>query len=274
LGDGNTSDRGTPGDVVEGLSFISIAAGKEQTCAVTGLGDAFCWGAGAGVGSVPGPTPQQVGPGMTFTEITAGYSHTCALSSVGTVYCWGNNGSGQFGNGTTQDSYVPTLGAGGQTFVSIAAGGISTCGLEGDGTACCWGRNADGQLGIGTMIDAHSPEPVIGGHHFSYLDISDRHACGVTTDNKLYCWGSDDSGRLGTDGTTETCGGEPCTSTPLMVEEIPDVALVSVPPSFGYHTCAVTVDGAAYCWGRNNVGSVGDGTTQNRFVPVQVLDPQ
>jgi len=41
--------------------------------------------------------------------------------------------------------------------------------------------------------------------------------------------------------------------------------------SAGYdHTCAVTTDGAAYCWGSNSTGAVGDGTTSDRTSPVLV----
>ena len=39
----------------------------------------------------------------------------------------------------------------------------------------------------------------------------------------------------------------------------------------GYHSCGLTQSGAAYCWGRNSDGALGDGTTVNRSTPTAVL---
>src|SRR6266496_430809 len=36
----------------------------------------------------------------------------------------------------------------------------------------------------------------------------------------------------------------------------------------GVHTCGVTADNRAYCWGDNRYGELGDGTTTPRLVPV------
>lgn len=40
----------------------------------------------------------------------------------------------------------------------------------------------------------------------------------------------------------------------------------------GYlHTCAWQADGVIWCWGLNNAGQLGDGTTTNRLTPVRVV---
>jgi alpha-tubulin suppressor-like RCC1 family protein len=41
----------------------------------------------------------------------------------------------------------------------------------------------------------------------------------------------------------------------------------------GVHTCGVTTNGAVYCWGGNQYGELGDGSTTTRLVPTPVAFP-
>jgi alpha-tubulin suppressor-like RCC1 family protein len=96
------------------------------------------------------------------------------------------------------------------------------------------------------------------------------HACGVTTENRAYCWGYAQWGQLGNgeqDGPDE-CNTHPCSSRPLAVAGGLSFRYVSA----GWqHTCAITTDDRAYCWGRNFGGQLGDGTTEPRLQPVAVM---
>lgn len=105
---------------------------------------------------------------------------------------------------------------------------------------------------------------------FVSLSAGRVHTCVVTAGGRAYCWGRNSFGELGTDATTETCFGDsPCSSRPLRVSG--DLSWVQVSTSANAeHTCAVTTDGAAYCWGRNRYGQLGDGSTINQETPVPV----
>src|SRR5207253_863820 len=80
-------------------------------------------------------------------------------------------------------------------------------------------------------------------------------------DNQAYCWGANNSGQLG-DGTTTT------RLTPVAVAG--RLRFGQVSPDGTQHSCGVTTDDRAYCWGRNVFGELGDGTTTARLTPVAV----
>ena len=88
-----------------------------------------------------------------------------------------------------------------------------------------------------------------------------EHTCGVTTIGDAYCWGWNHKGQLG-DGTTGTDR-----ATPNLVSGGHTWTSVS---GGRYHTCGVTTVGDAYCWGSDQYGQLGDGTTTDSSVPVLV----
>jgi alpha-tubulin suppressor-like RCC1 family protein len=92
-------------------------------------------------------------------------------------------------------------------------------------------------------------------------------SCGITTAGKAYCWGANDAGQLGSP-SSESCAGTPCSRSPLPVSG--DLAFKAI--SVGdYHACGLSVDGIAYCWGRNDRGQLGDGTQLDRAAPTRVM---
>jgi alpha-tubulin suppressor-like RCC1 family protein len=217
-----------------------------------------------GTGSRTITVDETVDPGLLSLEtIAAGVRHTCGIAASGAAYCWGRGGS--LGRNSLDDSAVPVAVWGGHTFTRITAGGVegpkgSTCGVTSSGAAYCWGYNSRGMLGDGTTDDRLVPVEVLGNHTFSQVSVGGSHTCGVTTSGAAYCWGENFGGRLGngdTSGTMQT--------SPSAVVGDHTFKAVSAGSS---HSCGITTSGASYCWGMNTNGTLGDGTTTNRFVPV------
>jgi len=258
LGDGTFTNRSTPMDVVGLSSGVSaIAAGYSHTCALTTDGGVKCWGNN-------NATPVDVA-GLTsgVSAISAGFRHTCAVTTSGGVKCWGQNNYGQLGDGTTTSRFGPVDVVGLASGVTAtAAGEFHTCALTTAGGVKCWGENGSGQLGDGTNITRLTPVDVSGlPSGVSTIVAGEFHNCVITTLGGVKCWGGNNGGQLG-DGTTSS------RSTPVDVVGLASV--VSAVSAGGSHTCAVAASGEVKCWGINDFGQLGDGTTTRRSTPVDV----
>jgi alpha-tubulin suppressor-like RCC1 family protein len=261
LGDGSTSAfENVPTKVSGTIAFTSLAGGGLHTCGLTSEGVAYCWGSNIegqlGDGSTTDrTTPTAVSGGLRFVSVTAGHGHTCGLTSVGKGYCWGRHFEGQLGNGSTADLTAPAEVSGDLGFAALVAGGFHTCGLTGAGKAYCWGDNLNGQVGDGTTETLRT-EPVAVATNLSFTTITAGavHSCALISDGAGYCWGENSSAELG-EGTATT------TAQPTPTAMIGSLRFASLSVgSWNHHTCGLTAGGAAYCWGYNLYGQVGDGT--------------
>jgi alpha-tubulin suppressor-like RCC1 family protein len=150
-----------------------------------------------------------------------------------------------------------------QATPAVSAGGGHSCGLTTDGDAYCWGYNGQGALGTGYYSSSEpTPQLVIGGHTFQSVSARGFHTCGITTDGDAYCWGYDWWGQLGRGWHVLF---DP---TPRLVSGGHTFQTLS---AGSYHTCGITTDGNAYCWGSNFYGKLGTGSTTNRNPSPQLV---
>src|SRR5439155_13555994 len=151
---------------------------------------------------------------------------------------------------------------------AIAAGGYHTCALFPNGTVKCWGRNDQGQLGDGTTQSSSTPVQVggsgtpLGGA--IAITGGFYHTCAILQpDGTVQCWGQNDNGQLGDGSTLPGRSSNP----PARVSGLSGV--LSVTGGFR-HTCALLGDHTVWCWGLNDSGQLGDGTTTSSSTPLQV----
>jgi alpha-tubulin suppressor-like RCC1 family protein len=257
------------------VSFESVSAGVYHSCAITPTGAAYCWGWGGngelGIGFRPTGAPPEIAPlasaesplavagGHTFAFVAAGSRHSCGITSTGEAYCWGDNSLGQLGDGSTTASLVPVRVTGGHQFASVTVGIFHSCGVTTGNEVYCWGDNRLGQLGDGSQSPSASPVPVAANVLFRAVRAGLHHNCGVTTANQAYCWGFDLFGQVG-NGTATLAVTSP-------VEVVGGHSFVAVAAGH-VHSCAIALDGAAYCWGEGSL--LGDGSGLSRLAPVQV----
>jgi len=93
--------------------------------------------------------------------------------------------------------------------------------------------------------------------------VAGSHTCALTTASKAYCWGYNADGQLGNNETSLV------NPTPSAVAGGFQFATLFLSKVEGV-TCGVTAPGAAYCWGDNDDGELGDGTRTQRTTPTPV----
>jgi alpha-tubulin suppressor-like RCC1 family protein len=258
LGTGNTISTATPTAVVGGHRFRDVQAGHRFTCAIGLTGDLFCWGS-AERGQLGGGNftnrndPTRILAFSDIRQVSLGRDHACAVNESNEVYCWGANGQGQLGTGNYDDQNRPIRLAGLQ-LQSVDAGFFHTCGLNTDGEAWCWGENLFGQLGNGTGVSSPTPVQVSLAQPLRQVVSGAVHACALTAAGEAYCWGDNFYGQLGTGASG---AGE---RSLVPVRAAPGRTFDRL-ESRGWYTCGIEANGTVHCWGDNEDGQLGSGST-------------
>jgi len=296
LGDGSVAASARPVQV-PGLDApaVATATGNSDAVALLSGGEVYSWGnntsgqlcngAKGGYTTTAAPASALMSalpPGVTVTAVAAGGNKAYFLLSDGTVMACGSNADGQLGSDSAKsysDRPVQVAGVGGEGVLSgvtaITAGNLFGGALLSDGTVVSWGNNAYGQLGDGTTTDSPVPVAVTGltdGITSAVVQISyggnktsNGHAMALLSDGNVMTWGDNASGQLG-DGRTRN------SSVPVLVSGLSDGTTrdVTAIAAGGRHSMALLSDGNVMTWGNNAEGQLGDGTTSNSSVPVQV----
>ncbi len=221
---------------------------------------------GNGTTSVSLAPVDVLGLASGVSAISAGGGHTCALTRSGGVECWGSNYAGQLGNGTTTDTSAPVDVSGlSRGIVAITAGIYHSCALSNVGGVTCWGAIASRQLPDGGLQSTFALSPLqVPGLTSGVASISagGNQTCAVTSGGRALCWGDNRYGQLG-NGTTSL------SRSPVAVAGL--TSGVSAISTAWSHACALTPSGGVRCWGSNDAGVLGDGTTRDSSTPVDVL---
>jgi alpha-tubulin suppressor-like RCC1 family protein len=275
-----------------------IAAGGQDTCALLSTGHVACWGLnesgqlGDGTATGPETCPVNVpcstkaveAVGITdATQIATGANHTCATLPNGHVDCWGENELGQLGDGTATGpeicppspfggtqacATIPAEATGITDATQVAASGFlspknHTCALLSTGHVDCWGLNESGQLGDGTRLGPEkcrfgvfpcstTPVEAVGIIDATQIATGANHTCATLPNGSVDCWGENESAQLGNGTTTQ--------GADLAVPVSGVTSATQIAAGY-FHTCALSSTGHVECWGKNESGVLGDGTS-------------
>jgi alpha-tubulin suppressor-like RCC1 family protein len=264
-------------------------------CAVTELGEVYCWGANSkpcppgsdcsgaayvGVGDLgTGSTelevrrPEPIFGLIGVVKLAANEWATCALKNDGTVWCWGySRYGGALGEGTVcylegcskrfPLFQVPGV-AGATDLAMVETGG---CVLTAAGDAWCWGVDFPGQPLPGCPTSG--PPAAFLATKMQGLPPLERLASGAGS------WS--DMAALDELGRVWTWSGR-CNSTfqkgfgwhpdDVGPEQRPShIAFEEVVQAYAF-SCGVDGAGDVYCWGYGDTGTLGQGTFEPRYDP-------
>lgn len=259
-----------------GVTVKSARAGFEFAVAVTTNGNVLTWGYGLSGDLGNGhrvnrdvPVRAKLPRGVLVTAVSAGGDSAIALTSTGRVLAWGDNEAGQLGDGRKASTDTPVwVRLPRHTKVTAVAAGVDHMfAVTSTGALLTWGGNSDGDLGIGTSgvrrvaVRVHLPRGVKVVAAYGGL----LHSLALTTTGRVLAWGDNEAGQLG-DGTLKP------SSLPVWVH-IPKTARIVSLAAGRYHSLALTRAGKVLAWGLGQEGELGDGSSSDLDVPVQIRVP-
>ncbi|MFO0602317.1 MAG: hypothetical protein U0324_04035 [Polyangiales bacterium] len=269
LGRGTLSMLEATPALVPSVTAATVAAGRNHTCVLTASGAVSCWGANEsgqlGLGdTVPQASPRAVaGLPPDVVELTASQDAACVRTRARTVSCWGAGfGSRPASIAAVTDATLVRVSGQGTVCVRRVSGAVH-CLANGVGALTGAGTNRASLTAYGAPVfGLAAPPNCVGVGCEAPVALGPNGGCAVREGGRLACWGDNFYGQLG----------EPAASgqfyvSPKELDAPGDVADVS--PG-GTHTCALSTTGQVRCWGSNESGQLGDGSTASTHLPVAV----
>lgn len=206
--------------------------------------------------------------------LAAATAATLTTAPQATAEVWDDDaGLVLFGRGYSEPTpYADAFNAlEGRTLTTIAGTSWgATCAIDEAGEAVCWGESDNGRHGTGAR--SYPPEGpaavstggALAGKTLVDIDTGGSHSCAVDEAGRAYCWGGNSSGQLGRNM------GAAFVPVSVVQRMLPDGVGFADITTGSSHTCALTNQGEAYCWGDNSSGQLGTGNRQDADRPERV----
>jgi len=270
-------------EYVNGVTDVaSIYSGDNHNCAITAQKELFCWGGNSRgqVGQLFSDESRQTTGRSTIpqaervninsvVDVGLGSTHTCAVTEKGYTYCWGDNIYGQLGQGWRVDkSYMPMIVGSLTDMREIDSSGNSICATDKSSSMRCWGAGENGQLGNLDTADLALPtnsSVALAKYSISKFSVGIRSTCARLDNSAVFCWGSNQFAQVGLSNV------QTIQTSPFASVQYSSLDALQI-ESGGDFSCVLT--GNVWCWGKNNLGQLGQMRSSTFSVVGQINNPR
>ncbi|EFA80011.1 regulator of chromosome condensation domain-containing protein [Heterostelium album PN500] len=276
-------------DFTGGQKVLAIATGYAHTMVLKKSGDLFTFGwndsGQLGLGNFKNravpmriETSEIVGiHGERITAIAAGHSHSIMCLDNGDIYSWGANSKGQLGHGNIEKSLRPKQidELKGKPIIKISCGHFHTVAISELNSVYCWGQGEHMCLGNGSNKNELSPKMI----EFFINKKIEKVVCGLyhtatvtaaengSDRGNVYICGGGEHGKLGTGGDLKTPFFDK--PHPAVIPSLNSMNIVGF-SSGSEFSAIITNNGALYTWGYGNFGQIGNGKTEDMWLPTKI----
>jgi len=214
----------------------------------------------------------------SITLLSLGERHTGIVTSTNRILVWGANTYGQLGDGTRTGRFSPVDITNkfdfesGETIVQLDFGYTHSTLLTSFGNVYTWGNNATGQLGNNTIVNSSIPINITsffmleGEEKIVDISLGYVHSLALSSTGDVFAWGNNPYGQIG-NGTTNLYIAPHNITDNLILNSNETVTDVTAGE---YHSALITSQGRIYTWGRNHYGQIGNNTTVNQLLPIDI----
>lgn len=258
--------------------FNNINVTGAYICALSNLGNIYCWGYNY-YGNLGNDTtlnssiPVKVSSVIKFKQLFGNNSISCAVSESNQAYCWGLNDLGQTGSNINEVKVLhpsKVLIPSNSFIEQMSINSDFGCAILKNNQTYCWGKNKKGQLGNNNPSE-YEPIPVAvnqdlmnKGSYFKSIHTSALYSCAVSNDNHEYCWGYGPEGQLANDcdKNDQSCIIE--IAQPMQIQNN-NKHVLSISYLNTLTSCSVFDDNQTYCWGAGDLN--GTNIDKNVLLP-------
>jgi len=291
LGDGTKTNRYVPVNItnkgsLSGKTIIDVSCGESHVMALASDGSVHTWGKNDNSGQVGNnnyPNDQtlpvnisNIGAlsGKSIVKISAG-SHFCfTVASNGTMQSWGNNSYYQLNYGGNSFYYPVNASISGKFITDISCGSGNVIAKASDNTVWAWGLGSSGQLGFQLSGSPWRSYPTrmdnngsLSGKTVASIYAGYEHTFFIATDGTVHACGRNFSGQLGTGDNTNRFSPVNITNNGSLSGKTVFAIGTGI-----YHSMFLATDGTVHACGDNRYKQLGDGTTSNRYSPVNITN--